>query len=83
MQRSVTIAVLVAGLTITGIPASSAAAAFSANPHAGKLKALISTAAPWSGSRTCCPQKRDERPSLTPSPSRIGPPLPSSAARYE
>ena len=44
-----TSAVAVAGLVITGMPASSAQAAFSANPQAGKLKALMCTATPWRG----------------------------------
>jgi hypothetical protein len=39
-MRCATIAVLVAGLTTIGMPASSAQAAFSPRPHAGKLKAL-------------------------------------------
>ena len=62
-QRSVTIAVEVAGFEITGIPARIAAAAFSAKPQAGKLKALMWTATPRRGTRTCCPQNFAVRPS--------------------
>ena len=46
---------LVAGLLSTGIPASSATAAFSANPQAGKLNALMCTATPRRGTRMCWP----------------------------
>ena len=41
--------VAVAGFDTTGMPASNAAAAFSASPHAGKLKALMWTATPRRG----------------------------------
>ena len=41
-------------------------AAFSARPQAGKLNALMWTATPWRGTRTCCPWKRGVRPSCTP-----------------
>ena len=40
---------LVAGLLTTGTPASSATAAFSAKPQAGKLNALMWTATPRRG----------------------------------
>ena len=53
MMRWATIAELVAGLLSTGIPASSAVAAFSAKPHAGKLNALMCTATPVRGTHTC------------------------------
>ena len=69
MSRPFGVALLVAGLTINGMPASSAHAAFSANPHTGKLKALTRTATPLRGTSTCCPQKRADWPSLIPSPS--------------
>ena len=49
MTRCATIAELVAGLLSTGMPASSATAAFSAKPQAGKLNALMCTATPWRG----------------------------------
>ena len=39
----------------TGMPASSATAAFSANPQAGKWKALRCTATPWRGTAICWP----------------------------
>ena len=55
MIRWATIAELVAGLLSTGIPARSAVAAFSAKPHAGKLKALMCTATPARGTQTCWP----------------------------
>ena len=41
----------VAGLVTTGMPASSAQAAFSAKPQAGKLKALTCTATPSRGTQ--------------------------------
>ena len=62
-MRCATSAVLVAGLATTGIPASSAHAAFSPRPHAGKLKALTCTATPSRGTYTCCPKRRALRPS--------------------
>ncbi len=43
---SVTYAVWLAGLTITGTPASTAGASFSSIPQTGKLKALMKTATP-------------------------------------
>ena len=46
------------GLDTTGIPASSARAIFSKVPHARKLKALMCTATPGRGSRTCWPTCR-------------------------
>ena len=52
-MRWVSQAVLVAGLTMTGTPDSSAGAAFSHRPQLGKLKALINRAAPWVGVRMC------------------------------
>ena len=42
----------------TGMPASSAHAAFSAMPQAGKLNALTCTATPVPRHQTCWPQKR-------------------------
>jgi hypothetical protein len=69
MIRCATIAELVAGLLSTGMPASSATAAFSAKPQAGKLNALMCTATPWRGTAMCWPWKRAERPSWMPSPS--------------
>ena len=51
MLGAVLQAVAVAGLFTTGTPASSAVAAFSAKPHAGKLKALTCTATPRRGTR--------------------------------
>ena len=44
-----------AGFTRTGTPDSSAGAAFSQSPQAGKLNALMKTAAPFAGIRKCCP----------------------------
>ncbi len=67
--RYATSAVLVAGLEMTGMPASSAHAAFSASPQAGKLKAFTWTATPGRGTSTCCATKRGDRPSWMPSPS--------------
>ncbi len=73
----------VAGLVRTGTPASSATAAFSNRPQAGKLKALMCTATPWRGTAMCWPWKRGLRPRVIPSPSastRAAPrPLPISA----
>ena len=46
---SVRYEVTVAGFTIAGTPASSDVESFSSIPHTGKLKALMCTAAPWSG----------------------------------
>ncbi len=46
-----------AGLTIAGTPASSVGASFSSIPHTGKLKALMCTAAPSSGTQMCWPTK--------------------------
>ena len=43
---SVTYAVWLPGLTITGTPASTAGASFSSIPQTGKLKALMNTATP-------------------------------------
>ncbi len=81
--RCATIAELVAGLLTTGIPASSAAAAFSAIPQAGKLKALMWIATPVRVTWMCWPWKRGLRPRVTPSPStrtRVAPSaLPMSA----
>ena len=67
--RCATMAELVAGLLTTGIPARSAAAAFSAMPQAGKLKALMWIATPVRLTCTCWPWKRGLRPRVTPSPS--------------
>ena len=53
----VTSAVAVAGLVIVGTPARKAQANFSANPHAGKLKALMWMATPWRGTRAWADQK--------------------------
>jgi hypothetical protein len=53
ITRCASKAVAVAGLEITGIPASSATAPFSAIPHAGKLNALMCTATPARVTRTC------------------------------
>jgi len=75
MMRLATIAELVAGLLSTGMPASSATAAFSANPQAGKLNALIWIATPWRGTAICWPWKRAERPSWMPSPSTMNFPV--------
>ena len=44
-----------AGFTTMGTPESSAGAAFSQKPQAGKLNALMKTAAPFVGIRKCCP----------------------------
>src|SRR5207245_9555825 len=44
-----------AGFTTMGTPDSSAGALFSQRPQAGKLKALMNTAAPFAGMRKCCP----------------------------
>ena len=46
---------LVAGLVQVGMPARKEQASFSAKPQAGKLKALMWTATPRSGTCTCCP----------------------------
>ena len=43
------------GLLMMGIPASSAQAAFSQVPQAGKLKALMCTATPSRGTQRCTP----------------------------
>ncbi len=43
--------VIVAGLTIAGTPASNVGASFSNMPHTGKLKALMCTATPSSGTQ--------------------------------
>ena len=58
-----------AGFTIAGTPASSAGASFSSMPHTGKLKALMCTAAPDSGTQMCWPTKLPplERASTPPS----------------
>ena len=50
-MRCATSADAVAGLLSTGMPASSATAAFSARPQAGKLKALTCTATPVRGTQ--------------------------------
>ena len=47
----------VAGFTMAGTPASSEHASFSSIPHTGKLKALMCTATPSSGTHTCRPTK--------------------------
>jgi hypothetical protein len=47
----------VAGFTMHGTPASSAGASFSSIPHTGKLKALMCTATPSSGTQMCRPTK--------------------------
>src|SRR2546427_5569107 len=52
--RCVSQAVGEAGFTTTETPESSAGAAFSQRPHAGKLNALMKTAAPFDGARKCC-----------------------------
>src|ERR671923_530782 len=46
-----------AGFTSTGTPDRSAGAAFSQNPQAGKLNALMKTATPFVGTRKCWPAK--------------------------
>ena len=51
-MRWVSQAVAVAGLMMTGTPDSSAGAAFSHKPQAGKLKALMNSATPRLGSST-------------------------------
>ncbi|MNT91932.1 hypothetical protein D3C72_2331130 [compost metagenome] len=68
-MRWVSQAVAVAGLTITGTPASNAGAAFSHNPQLGKLKALINSATPRVGTSTCCDWNNGSLPSRTASPS--------------
>ena len=78
MIRCARRAELVPGLLSTGTPASSATAAFSANPQAGKLKAFTCTATPRRGTCTCWPWNRGERPSVTPSPSTISRASPSA-----
>jgi hypothetical protein len=52
-MRCASQAVDVAGLTTTGTPESSAGAAFSQSPQAGKLKALIESARPVVGTSKC------------------------------
>ncbi|MCY1558320.1 hypothetical protein D9M68_952430 [compost metagenome] len=52
-MRWVNHAVAVAGLMITGTPESRAGAAFSHRPQLGKLKALMNSATPCVGCRTC------------------------------
>ena len=47
----------VAGLTIAGTPASSDVESFSSIPQTGKLKALICTATPSSGTQRWRPTK--------------------------
>src|SRR5262249_9768503 len=46
-----------AGFTTTGTPESRAGPAFSQKPQAGKLNALMNTAAPRDGTRKCWPTK--------------------------
>ncbi len=53
--RQATRAVAVAGLVSTGTPARMLTATFSKVPQAGKLKALMCTATPGRGRRTCWP----------------------------
>ena len=53
--RWVSQAVGEAGFTTTGTPDNSAGATFSQRPQAGKLNALMKTAAPFAGVRKCCP----------------------------
>ena len=53
--RSVRYDVTVAGLTIAGIPARKVGASFSSIPQQGKLKALMWTATPSSGTQMCRP----------------------------
>ena len=55
--RSVRNDVTVAGLTIAGIPARKVGASFSSIPQQGKLKALMWTATPSSGTQRCRPRK--------------------------
>src|SRR5260370_16732282 len=55
--RCVTQAVGEAGFTRTGTPESSAGAAFSQRPQAGKLNALINTAAPFTRVKKAGPTK--------------------------
>ena len=50
---SVRYEVEVAGFTMAGTPASRVGASFSSMPHTGKLKALMCTAAPSSGTQMC------------------------------
>ena len=85
IARCAAIAVAVAGLESTGMPASSAAAAFSASPQAGKLNALMCTATPCRGTARCWPWKRGDRPSWMPSPSTRNFPAPSAwpSSAYE
>ncbi len=56
-SRSVRNDVTVAGLTIAGIPARNVGASFSSIPQHGKLKALMWTATPSSGTHTWRPRK--------------------------
>jgi hypothetical protein len=51
------------------MPARIAVAAFSPKPHAGKLNALMKTAAPLRERKTCWPTSRGLRPSWAGSPS--------------
>ena len=59
-----------AGFTMTGMPARSAGAIFSSIPQTGKLKALICTATPRSGTATWRPRKVPRRESRSTPPSR-------------
>ena len=68
-MRWVSHAVAVAGLASTGTPESSAGAAFSHSPHAGKLKALIRIATPRNGWAMCSAWKASSLARRTISPS--------------
>ena len=57
--RCVNQAVGEAGLTMMGTAESNAGAAFSQKPQAGKLKALMKTAAPSAGTKKCWPANSD------------------------
>lgn len=75
-MRCVSQAVAVAGFTTTARPDSSAGAAFSHRPQAGKLKALMNSARPGRGTCRCWDWNSGSLPSLTASPSRSARALP-------
>jgi hypothetical protein len=73
-------AVAVAGFSTTGTPDSSAGAAFSHRPQAGKLNALMNSARPREGTSTCRLWNVSSRPRRTASPSGRNGRVPSVAA---
>ncbi len=81
-MRCVSHAVAVAGLMITGTPDSSAGAAFSHNPHDGKLNALMKSATPRVGVSTCCETNVLSLLRLAASPSRNVRTSPSDAPSF-